>query len=141
MNRTDAASGRPDIDGVTFNARRRVFRRPRRGMTQLGCLLTLLVMAAIAYFGTGALRIYWRSVEFKDALTREVRLRGKLPDREIARRIRVVADSMGLPEAAGDVAIRRKDGVITIESWYEESLALPAHRRDWPFNIRVSATY
>lgn len=115
--------------------------RARRGATQLGCLLTALVITGTAYFAIGAVRIYWRSVEFRDALESEVRFRGKQPNHLIAQRLRFVADSLGLPPEAGDVTIRRKDGRITVESWYEETLVLPLHERPWSFNPKVSATY
>lgn len=115
--------------------------RARRGATQLGCLLTALVVAVIAYFGIGAARIYLRSVQFRDALETEVSLRGKQPNHLIAQRLRFVADSLGLPPEAGDVTIRRKDGRITIEAWYEEMLELPLHKRPWSFKPTVSATY
>jgi hypothetical protein len=115
--------------------------RARRGATQLGCLLTTLVIAGTAYFAIGAARTYWRSVAFKDALESEVRFRGKQPNHLIAQRLRFVADSLGLPPEAGNVTIRRKDGRITIASWYEETLVLPLHKRPWSFKPTVSAAY
>lgn len=113
----------------------------RRGATRLGCLLSVLLIATVAYFGIGAMKIYWRSVEFKDAMHSELLRRTKLPDRELKARYRFIADSLGLPESAGDVVIKRKNGVITVESWYEETLVLPGHQRPWAFNPVVSGNY
>lgn len=109
----------------------------RRGATTLGCLFTLLIISALVYFGAGATEIYWRYLEFKDAMTTEARFRSKQPDSQIIARLKYVADSLGLPEDAGKVIIRRRGGEITIESHYEEYIELPGFAKEWHFEPRA----
>ena len=103
----------------------------------MGCLFTLLIVAFVVYFGAGATEIYWRYLEFKDAMTAEARYRNKQPDAQIIARLKYVADSLGLPEDAGKVIIRRRGGEITIESHYEEYIELPGFTREWHFEPRA----
>ena len=109
----------------------------RRGATTLGCLFTLLIISAVVYFGAGASEIYWRYLEYKQAMTNEARFRNKDPDAQIVTRLRRVADSLGLPEDAGKVIIRRRGNEITIESHYEEYIDLPGFTREWHFEPRA----
>lgn len=109
----------------------------RRGATTLGCLFSLLIMAAIVYFGAGATEIYWRYLKFEDAMEAEALYRHREPDLRIINRLRNVADSLGLPEDAGKIVIRRRGNQITIESHYEEYIDLPGYSREWHFEPRA----
>ena len=39
----------------------------RRGVTKLGCLMTLMIVVAVCYFGFQAGQVYFRFLEFQDA--------------------------------------------------------------------------
>jgi len=45
----------------------------RRGTSSLGCLFSLLVLAAIVYFGVNVGEVYFRFYQFQDAMRQEVR--------------------------------------------------------------------
>ena len=99
--------------------------------------MTLLIISAVIYFGAGATEIYWRYLSYKDAMETEAMYRNKDPDARIIARLRYVADSLGLPEDAGRITIRRRGNQITIESHYEEYIDLPGYSREWHFEPRA----
>ena len=51
--------------------------------------------------------------------------------------LRASADSLGLPESAGKVSIRRTERSITIESEYYETVELPMFVREIHFAPRA----
>lgn len=110
----------------------------RRGVT-LGCLLWALVIAVSAYFAVGVAEVYIRHAKFRDAVNQELRFRSKLPDYQIKNRFAFIADSLGLPEDAGIVTITRRQGRITLESHYEETLDLPGFKKEKHFEVKASA--
>lgn len=112
----------------------------RRGVT-LGCLLWVLIIAAAAYFGVGIAEVFIRHAKFKDAMNQELRFRSKLPDHQIKNRFAFIADSLGLPEDAGIVTITRRQGRITVESHYEETLDLPGFKKEKHFEVSASSAY
>lgn len=114
--------------------------RPRRGASSLGCLVSLLVIAAIAYFGFNVAEVYLRYFEFRDAMQQEARFAARRSDADIRRRLRAKADSMGLPEAAGRVRVRRAQRHISISSEYYDNIELPLMVREVYFNPHVETT-
>jgi len=115
--------------------------RPRRGATKLGCLTWLLFVAAVGYFGYPAGDKYLRYLKYKDAMGQEVRYRAQRPIPEIRARLRFIADSLGLPEDAGILLIKRTGRQITIEAHYEETFDLPGFKRDVHFEPRAQGNY
>ena len=78
----------------------------RRGATNLGCLLPLLIVAIAVYFAIDFGQVYFRAYQFKDAMTSEANFASTLTDEAITRRLVALADSLQLPpgaeERAGD---------------------------------------
>jgi hypothetical protein len=114
---------------------------PRRGISKLGCLFVLLLITAIVYFGLNAGEVYFRYLKFKDAMAQEVRFRGDLADESILARLRNVADSLGLPEEAGDITLTRNNRVLHLRSRYYEIIELPGFRREILFEPRADGVY
>jgi hypothetical protein len=115
--------------------------RRRTGAGSLGCLVTLLVVAAIVYFGVNIFEIYWRFYEYQDAMKQQVRFAASNPNDVIARRLRSAADSLELPEAAGQVYVQRKGHDISIESEYYERIELPLYVREQRFHPHAEGTF
>jgi hypothetical protein len=116
----------------------------RVGMTNMGCLLVILLAVAAVYVAIPIGETYFRYLEYKDAMRQEARFRSKLPNERIIRNLRMQVDSLGLPEEAGIVTITRKDGQITIEADYEEAVVIPGTEkvvRVLRFQPRVTDTY
>jgi hypothetical protein len=113
----------------------------RRGAGKIGCLFTLLIVAAVLYFGVNAFEKYYAYLQFKDAMSQEIRFRSFLPDDRIKDNLRTIADSLGLPEDAGIVTVRRERGLMTIESHYEEFIELPGYKKEVHFEPKAAGTY
>jgi hypothetical protein len=114
-----------------------------RGRSTLGCLVALLLLTAVAYFGVNIGEVYWRYYRYQDAMQQEVRFAQMRTDPAIARRLASVADSLGLPNAARDVQIRRDEArrYIFISAAYSERVELPAFVRTFHFAPRAGGSY
>ena len=115
--------------------------RARRGATKLGCLVWLLFTSALGYFGYPAGEKYIRYLKYKDAMEQELIHRAQRPLPEIRARMRFIADSLGLPEDAGIVVVKRTGREISIEAHYDETFDLPGFKRDVHFEPRVQRSY
>ena len=113
----------------------------RRGISKVGCLLSLLVVVIVAYFGLSVGEVYFRYLKFKDAMAQEVRFRGDLSDESIKARLRAVADSLGLPEEAGNITLTRDKRVLHLKSRYYEIIELPGYQREILFEPRADGVY
>lgn len=113
----------------------------RRGASSMGCLVSLLFVAAAGYFGMNVAEVYWRYYQFRDDIQQEVRFAQHSRTDSIALRLRASADSIGLPEAAGHVIIRRSDNRISIESDYYERVEVPGYVREIHFHPRAEGSF
>jgi hypothetical protein len=100
-------------------------------------LFSVLVLAAVVYFGVNVAQAYWRFYEFRDDIQQEVRFASHNSNDVISVRLRAIADSLGLPEGAGNVKIHRVHGSISIEADYDEPVELPGHVRQLHFHPRA----
>ena len=117
--------------------------RARRGRLSLGCLFSLLLLTAALYFGVNVGEVYWRYYRYRDAMRQEARFANMRTDQTIIRRLTSAAESLGLPDRAGQVAIQRNDRSrqITIAVDYAERVELPGFVRTIRFAPRAEATY
>jgi hypothetical protein len=115
--------------------------RTRSGRGLLGCLLPLLLLAVAVYFGVNVGEAYWRFARFRDAMEQEARFAQQRDDETIRQHLRSVADSLGLPESAQRVQVRRTDKSIAIFANYAEQVELPLHVREFRFAPRVERRF
>jgi len=115
--------------------------RSRRGASQLGCLFLLLLLAAIGYFGFDVGLMYWNFYQYQDRMKQEARFAAQRSDAVIRRRIALFADSLGLPNAARNVRIRRGAREVYIWSEYSEHVELPGLTRDLRFNPQAAVKF
>ena len=113
----------------------------RRGSSSLGCLFSLLVVAAIGYFGVNIGETYFRFLQFQDGMRQEVRFAAHNSDAVILRHLRAQVDSLGLPESASEVTVQRDGRHIEIESEYYEHIELPLLVREVHFNPHASGIF
>jgi len=113
----------------------------RFGGSSLGCLFTLLVIAAIGYFGVNIGEVYFRYFQYKDAMRQEVRFAAHNNDAIIVRHLRDQADSLGLPEAARNVTVQRDGRHIEIEAEYYEHIELPLTVREVYLNPHAEGIF
>lgn len=105
-------------------------RRARGGKVRLGCLLTLVVVGALSYYGWGAAHIALNFYEYQDAMHQEVRFADRTANETIIAGLRARADSLGLPEAAQKVQIHRKGNKVWIWANYIELIELPGYQME-----------
>ncbi len=115
--------------------------RSRPGSSSLGCLFALLLLSAAGYFGVNVGEVYLRYFKYKDAMRQEVRFASHNSDQVILRHLRAQADSLGLPEAAGEVTLQRDGRHIEIESEYYEHIELPLYVREVRFNPHAEGIF
>ncbi|MEP6730393.1 MAG: hypothetical protein ABJE10_07135 [bacterium] len=113
----------------------------RRGISSLGCLVTLLLLAAAGYFGVGIGEHYFRFYQYQDSMRQEVKFAAHNSDAQILRHLRERADSLGLPEAAGEVTLQRDGRHIEMESEYYVHLELPLIVREQRFNPHAEGIF
>ncbi len=100
-------------------------RRWRSGKSSYGCLVFIVLVGATLYFGFNLGNVYWRAYQFQDAMTQESRFAARNGNEIIIAHLRAQADSLGLPEGAKKIQIRRKPSQIWIWSEYIEVVPLP----------------
>ena len=108
--------------------------RHRRGSSSLGCLFTLLIVAAVVYFGANIVEVYWRAYEFADDMRQEVTFSPHNTNDMILTHLRATADSLGLPDDASLISIKRTPTSIAIEAFYDDRIELPLYVRDVHFH-------
>jgi hypothetical protein len=115
--------------------------RARHGRSQLGCLVMLLVAAAVVYFGVNIGSVFWDNYQFVDRMKQEVRFAASRSDAVIKRRLAAFADSLGLPEAARTVHVKRGSKIIVIWGEYYHNLEFPGFVREVRFSPQATGTF
>ena len=110
----------------------------RRGASKLGCLVQLLILATIGYFGSNAARVYLRYLNYKDTVTEDVRLHPQRSQYDMRKRIEFLADSLDMPEEAGIALVKQTPRQTTVEIHWDDTIELPGFRRDVHFEIRAA---
>lgn len=111
----------------------------RRGASTLGCLIMLLIVSAVGYFGFNAGEVYFRYYRFEDAMKQEARFANHNADDVIVRRLRSFADSLDLPEGAQHIGIKRTTRTFQVWSDYYEHIELPLTVREIHFTPRAES--
>jgi hypothetical protein len=113
----------------------------RRGVTALGCLVMIVIVAAIGYFGANVGRPYLRYYRFKDAMQVEARFAAQRTDAVIRRRLRALADSLRLPEGARNITVRRANSIIFIYTEYYEQVEFPGFVKEVYFSPQAQGPF
>ncbi|MBK5188394.1 MAG: hypothetical protein JJD97_09105 [Gemmatimonadaceae bacterium] len=101
----------------------------------------LLLLGATLYFGFDVGNVYWRAYQFQDAMTQESRFAARNSNEVIIAHLRAQADSLGLPDGAQKIQIRRKPNQIWIWCEYIETVELPWMVKDIDFNPHVERVF
>jgi len=115
--------------------------KPRRGMSSMGCLVSLLLIIGACYVGIAFGKPYWRFYQFQDDFHQQVRFAAHTTNDQILVQLRAVADSLGLPDAAKDIVIIRNDKGISIEGDYDERVVFPKYFRDVHFHPHADSQF
>ncbi len=115
--------------------------RSRRGAGRIGCLLMLLVVTAIGYFGFNIGEAYFNFYRYQDRMKTEARFAANNTDAAIRSHIAQFADSIGLPESARNVVVRRGEHEIFIYANYSVHIELPGQVKEFHFNPTATGTF
>lgn len=113
----------------------------RTGRTNFGCLFSILLLVTAIYFGVNVGEPYIRYYRFLDGMKQEARFSARFTDEQIQVRLAALADSLGLPEAAGRVRVRRASNRISLSSAYYERVEMPLIVREILFSPQAEWTY
>ena len=113
----------------------------RWGRTAFGCLFSILLVVTAVYFAVNVGEPYLRYYRFLDGMKQEARFSARFTDDQIQARLAALADSLGLPEAAGRVRVRRASNRISLSSSYYERVEMPLIVRDILFSPQAEWTY
>lgn len=114
----------------------------RRGTSTTGCLVSLLVLVAVLYYGVNIGEVYFRYYRLADEMDTQARVAAALDNGTIQRRVAMAIQEIGLPEAASaNLQITRSPSPrqITIETTYSESVHLPLFNHTFRLHPRATA--
>lgn len=106
----------------------------RRGTSSMGCLFSLLIAAAVIYFGVDIGGAYWRFYEYQDDMSQLVKFAPRTSNENLIARLRADADSLSLPDDARRISIRRSETMLEIDAEYDEHIEFPMYERDIHFH-------
>jgi hypothetical protein len=115
----------------------------RRGASSMGCLVSLLIFAAVLYYGVNIGEVYFRYYRLLDEMQSQARIAAALDDATIHHRIEAAAQEIGLPDAATqNLRVRRtlSPREITIETNYSESVHLPLYNHTFALHPKATET-
>ena len=113
----------------------------QRGASTLGCLVSLLVLAALGYFGVKVGEVYYDFYKFQDRMVNDTNFAAHRTDAQIRTHLVALADSLGLPSSAHIVNVRRVKGQIFIWANYYIPLEVPGYIREFHFNPQAKAKF
>jgi hypothetical protein len=95
------------------------------------------------YFGVNLGEAYWRYYRYQDLMQQEAQFAHMRTDEAITGRLVAAADSLGLPDAARRVEVRRTDATrrIFITADYSVRVEFPGFVRTLHFMPRAEGTY
>ena len=111
----------------------------RRGTSFTGCVVTLVVLAVVAWYGSHIGLVYWREYQLLDEMKVNARHASGLPDATIRSRLDLKVREVFGPDRTMVFNISRPHGreSMLIETDYRDSVALPLFQRGFPFRLRV----
>jgi hypothetical protein len=113
----------------------------RRGASTMGCLISLVVLVAVLYYGVNIGVVYFRYYRLVDEMGTQARLAAALDNGTIQRRIADAVHDIGLPDAASsNLQITRSatPRQIIIETTYNESVHLPLFNHTFRLHPRAT---
>lgn len=109
-------------------------RHDRRGASSLGCLVSIILLVAAAYYGYHIGQVYLRYYQLQDEMNTQASLAPSLANDVIYRRLAAKSDSLLGRTLRFDI---RRSSSITIQTEYSDSVDLPFFKHI--FNLKPKA--
>jgi hypothetical protein len=99
----------------------------RRGASTLGCLVSLVLVAVVVYYGLDFGKALWNYYKLGDEMQTSAQFARDKTDDAVLNQLRNVADRLQLPPEARQFRIRREGHppTITITTEYSVTISLP----------------
>ena len=112
-----------------------------RGTGRIRALLTLLVLAAIAYFGMQVIPVYWRAIQMQDATQTIVTqaVSQNLRDNDVRARLEEKAGEFSLPDNK-KIELMHNGKKMIVRVSYTHDIVLPFYTYPWTFDFRKEDT-
>lgn len=111
----------------------------RRGGSNLGCLVSLLLFVAALYYGVHIGEVYLRYYRLLDAMRFQASIAPSASDAVIDRRLTATADSLLGHAPAFRIVRTGTVGRITIQTEYQDSVDLPFFKHAFTLKPRAEA--
>jgi hypothetical protein len=111
------------------------------GKSKMGCLLTLLVLAVVVYYGVGAGGHLFKYARFVEEMRTQAGLATNIDNATIQRRLLAKIEELGLPSEARRLTIRRtaRPREIVIRTSYPVAFELPFYEYVHTFTPEAKA--
>ena len=109
----------------------------RRGSSTLGCVVSLVLFLAAAYYGVHIGEVYLRFYRLQDAMRFQTQMAPTIDNGVINRRLAATADSILGQQPR--FRIDRTGKRITIQTEYSDSVDLPFFKHTFLFRPRAEA--
>ena len=118
-------------------------RNRSRGGSRIGCLVTLLVVTVVAYYGVGIGGHVYRYLRLLEEMNAQAGLARYIDNTIIRSRLRQSVDDLDLPSDARRFTIRRtaRPREITISTEYEVDVELPFFVYTYSFRPEARAPF
>jgi len=110
------------------------------GVTRLGFLVTLVVLAGIGFAGSKVVPIYWNYLSMQDPV-KEAAMAAARPGKEAEVRVQLIAraKSLGVDLAEDAVEFGQEGNQVVVRVAWEVPLDLVLYRRTLRFRVEKSA--
>lgn len=115
--------------------------RSERGKVRWGCMLWLVLAGAVIYLGRPVGVEAFKYYRLQDAMKGQARFAATVTDQEIQRRLLAVIDTLGLPDEARKLVIRRtpRPPEIRISTSYSVTFEFPFYTYTYTFRPEARA--
>lgn len=103
----------------------------RRGASTLGCLVAIMLLLAVLYYGIDIGKVYWSYYKLIDEMETSARFAQTQSDDAIRHHLVGIVQDLGLPAEAQRFTIRRTEHppVVSIRTRYTVEIVLPFKRK------------
>lgn len=113
-------------------------RRLQSGEGQLGCIISLVLLLAVAFVAFKMVPVKVKAAEFRQELVDEAKSGSLRNDKQIRSNLMNRASELGLPLQEQNLKITRSVSNITIEAKYIVPVEFPGYTYMWEFDPSYS---
>lgn len=113
-------------------------RRHQSGEGQAGCIISLLLLLAVAFIAFKLVPVKVKAAEFRQELVDEAKSGSLRKDKQIRANLMDKASELGIPLEDQNLKISRSRSQITIEAKYTVPVEFPGYTHMWEFDPSYS---